>query len=108
MVAKLKWLKVQKLSIGEDADEFNETFSEIAIKHASSNKYYMFSDGFTDQFGGEKRRKFSKRRTINLIEEIQNLSLNEQHSRIESDFNAWQGAVEQIDDIVFGAFKFKA
>ena len=104
---EIEVIEGSKLSIGEDAEEFNEIFSEVEIEHKASNKYYLFSDGFTDQFGGDKRRKFSKRRTINLLEEIQSLPFLEQKIKLETAFDDWQGNIEQIDDVVFGAFKFK-
>ncbi|MCH2232642.1 MAG: PAS domain-containing protein [Crocinitomicaceae bacterium] len=93
-------------SIGESADEYDFDFTEVTIEHNPTNTYYIYSDGITDQFGGERRKKFSKRRLFSILDEIKTHDLRAQKERLVNEFEAWQGNHEQIDDVVFGAFKF--
>ena len=60
---------------------------------------YLFTDGFQDQFGGTKDKKFSFRRLIELFEENTNLPLKEQQRLISEAFDNWIGKSEQTDDV---------
>jgi len=65
---------------------------------------YLFSDGFTDQFGGDKTKnrskKLSKKRFEQLLLEIQEMNLSEQESYLEYTLNNWMQNEEQTDDIL--------
>jgi serine phosphatase RsbU (regulator of sigma subunit) len=61
---------------------------------------YVFSDGYADQFGGPKGKKFLYRRFRELLVEISTLPTDDQRDRINSAFNTWRGAHEQVDDIL--------
>ena len=60
---------------------------------------YLTTDGYVDQFGGEKNKKFLRRRLTEMLVEIQNLPMAEQRNRIEQRFEEWKGHSEQTDDI---------
>ena len=60
----------------------------------------MFSDGFPDQFGGPKDKKFMNKKFKVLLQEIQSLSPNEQISRLDTELENWKGDTEQVDDIL--------
>ena len=62
--------------------------------------YYMFSDGYIDQFGGEKGRKFMKKNFKRLILEIQDYPMKKQEDILEKRLNDWMGKTPQIDDIL--------
>ena len=59
----------------------------------------LFSDGFQDQFGGEKGRKYMKRRFKKFILSIQAQDMQTQLYSFEKEFNLWKGDREQIDDV---------
>ncbi len=63
--------------------------------------FYLCSDGYQDQFGGPKGRKFMKRRLKELLQEISHLPMAEQKQRLEQSFQQWKGAERQIDDVLF-------
>ncbi|MDB4534224.1 tetratricopeptide repeat protein [Vicingaceae bacterium] len=60
---------------------------------------YIFSDGFVDQFGGEKGKKFKARTFKELLLSIQDKSMEEQNHIINNTFETWRGDLEQIDDV---------
>jgi hypothetical protein len=59
----------------------------------------MFSDGYADQFGGPKGKKFLYKRFKNLLVEISHLPMTEQKTILEERFDEWKGNLEQIDDV---------
>lgn len=64
---------------------------------------YIFSDGFVDQFGGDKGKKFKTLGFKELLLSIQNLDMQSQKEKIDQVFENWKGNLEQIDDVcIFG------
>jgi len=61
---------------------------------------YIFSDGYTDQFGGEKGKKFKNKQFEDKLLAIQSRSMSEQKKILEETFLSWKGSLEQIDDIL--------
>ncbi len=63
--------------------------------------FYLFSDGYADQFGGEEGRKFMKKRFRELLAQIQPKSMTEQQQILEYQHQKWKGNQhEQVDDIL--------
>ena len=60
---------------------------------------YIFSDGYVDQFGGERGKKFKTKAFRKLLLGIQDLSMAEQRKVIDDSFESWRGDLEQIDDV---------
>jgi len=61
----------------------------------------MFTDGYTDQFGGSpKKRKFSTRKFKDLLLQIHLLPMEAQRLALEQGMQHWQGAYSQIDDML--------
>ncbi len=65
----------------------------------------MFSDGYIDQFGSNKKGKFLKKRFYNLLKNNSNLSLKEQKDKLNKQLHNWQGKTNQINDIIVVGFK---
>ena len=64
---------------------------------------YLYTDGIVDQFGGDSRNKFGKKRVNNLLQDIQRLSFEKQKQKINDTLIEWKGPEEQIDDqLIFG------
>jgi len=61
---------------------------------------YMFSDGFADQFGGPKGKKYKYKPFKQMIAENCNKPMNEQKELLNQAFEDWKGTYEQIDDVV--------
>jgi serine phosphatase RsbU (regulator of sigma subunit) len=62
--------------------------------------YYLFSDGYIDQFGGHHGRKFMKKNFKRLILDIQDYPMNKQKELLENNLKEWMGSSPQIDDIL--------
>jgi serine phosphatase RsbU (regulator of sigma subunit) len=60
---------------------------------------YISSDGFADQFGGTKNKKFKNNQLRNLLLNVQFLNMDEQKQHIKEVIKNWKGANEQVDDI---------
>jgi len=60
---------------------------------------YLFSDGYTDQFGGEKGKKFKMKQLISLLTFLNNQSMEKQKQALDSSFEKWKNSLEQIDDV---------
>ena len=67
---------------------------------------YMFTDGFCDQFGGPKGKKFMVNRFRNLLVKSQSLSMEEQGILLEQEITVWRKDVEQTDDILVIGMRF--
>jgi PAS domain S-box-containing protein len=98
-------IKGDKMPIGVSYDE-ELSFSQIEIPIEKRDTFYLLTDGFYDQFGGENHRKFSSRRLKEQLLAIQKKGLQEQKTILEETFNNWQGAVEQTDDMLLLGLRF--
>jgi len=90
-------LKGDKQPIGVHWEE--KPFTNRSIKLSEHDSFYIFSDGFVDQFGGEKRKKYKSLNFKKLLLSMQDQSMNHQKQLIEESYNSWRGDYEQIDDV---------
>ena len=90
-------IKGNKMPIAmyEKMDEF--TNHEIKLK--KGDLLYMFSDGYADQFGGPKSKKFMYKQFKELILRIAGQPMKEQEKILDKTFEEWKGKLEQIDDV---------
>ena len=75
-------------------------FTTHKFKVKGKTNIYMFSDGYQDQFGGERNKKFMEKRLRNMILENSNRPMKEQGTIIENKFNEWKEDQSQIDDVL--------
>jgi len=92
-------LKGDKLPVGGVARGIKRYFSLHSLRLEEISHFYLFSDGFQDQFGGEHNRKFLFKNLLKLLENIHHLDMNAQKESILYAFGNWIGEYEQIDDI---------
>ncbi|MBX3101505.1 MAG: SpoIIE family protein phosphatase [Bacteroidetes bacterium] len=64
------------------------------------DSFYIFTDGFADQFGGNRRRKFLNKRFMQLLADISRLPLDKQHPALNEAFETWRGDEKQLDDVL--------
>ncbi len=79
-------------------------YAKQVLKYAEATNFYMFSDGFQDQFGGPDKKKFSRKRAKQVLLDLQNKSVLQQKIIIEETFNNWKGNIRQTDDFIFLGF----
>ena len=77
----------------------NKSFTSNLIKVKKDDMIYLYSDGFQDQFGGLKDKKFMSLKFKNLLKKISYHSSQEQYLVLKKEFNEWKGSKEQIDDV---------
>jgi serine phosphatase RsbU (regulator of sigma subunit) len=80
-------------------------FKEHTIDLKEHTNYYLFSDGYVDQFGGEKNKKFSTKRLKELLGGISKRTMNEQSEAISQAFIQWKTNNGQTDDVLFIGFQ---
>lgn len=90
-------IKADKQPIGKYAEP--EPYITHTIELEKGDTIYIFSDGYADQFGGEKGKKFKASNFKKLILSIQNQSLEQQKETINNTFEDWKGGLEQLDDV---------
>jgi serine phosphatase RsbU (regulator of sigma subunit) len=94
---KLLETKADKQPIGQfDAAK---PFTNHLIELQTDDVIYLFSDGYVDQFGGEKGKKFKAKALRELLHSLQQLPLKEQLAELDLNFEKWKGEFEQIDDV---------
>ena len=89
--------KGDKQPIGKFA--FGKPFTQKEIQLLEGDSIYLSSDGYPDQFGGQKGRKFMYKPFKKLFLELHKKRMDEQENALEETFNAWKGSLEQVDDV---------
>jgi len=75
-------------------------FTRYTIEMKQGDRVYMFTDGFPDQFGGPQGKKFKYRPFKDLLLEIHERPMEEQHKILSLIFEEWKGDLSQIDDVL--------
>ena len=95
--AELIEIKPNKQPIGKTDNPLSFTTHEIQLQKGDT--IYMFTDGFADQFGGQKGKKLMYKPFKNLLLSIQDKTMDEQKALLEKYFEKWKGSLEQVDDV---------
>jgi len=91
-------LKANRQPIGVYHKETDFLNHEIQLYKKDS--LYIFSDGFVDQFGGDKGSKFYSKRFKELLLSIQDKKMQEQKKYLSETFDNWKGNLKQLDDVL--------
>jgi len=76
-----------------------ESFSLRSITTAPGDVLYLYTDGYADQFGGPKGKKFKSNQFRNVLSEIAGQDIIAQGQQLADIFDDWKGQFEQVDDI---------
>jgi serine phosphatase RsbU (regulator of sigma subunit) len=98
-------LKPDKQAIGGLEAEQRKLFGQQEYQLHAGDKVYLFSDGYADQFGGERGKKFMLRSFQKLLLSVTSLSMKEQEAALNLAFSDWKGNLEQVDDILVVGFE---
>ncbi len=96
---QLKTIKGDIFSIGGMFGRSGINFTSQKIVIEKDTNIYLFTDGFIDQFGGEKNTKFLSKRFEKLLENNQQYSMEQQNENLIVAFDDWKGNNKQLDDI---------
>ncbi|GEM_PF-1859036 len=80
-------------------------FETINISYQSKDNFYIFSDGFQDQFGGEEGQKYLTKNFRHFIHTISSLPMEKQRRKLRRELHRWQGYRPQTDDILIIGFR---
>lgn len=99
---KLKILKANYYSIGgrQLRPDMQIEFTCYDFMYDDNTSIYMFSDGYLDQFGGDKNEKFNTQRFREMILNNRNLPMEEQKDVLAKTMDKWKGNRQQIDDFL--------
>lgn len=96
--------KANKMPIGIHVTD-NVPFTCTSIEYMPGDTFFIFSDGYADQFGGEEGRKFMSKPFKRLLTEIATLPIEEQRRRLYDAHFEWKGDHDQVDDILVIGFR---
>lgn len=100
---ELTEIKANKQPVGKYIDI--KLFDTHTIQLEKNDCIYVFSDGYADQFGGEKNKKFKASAMKELLLSIQDKTMEEQKEKFHQAFMEWKGNLEQIDDVLVMGIK---
>lgn len=93
-------------SVGGDELELGMvSYPSETVKIISPTTFYIFSDGFYDQFGGSDGHKFMSKRFKDYLYSIHHLPMQEQFAALDHKFKEWMGNHEQVDDVLVIGFR---
>jgi serine phosphatase RsbU (regulator of sigma subunit) len=80
-----------------------ESYTNHEIEMDGSESFYLFTDGYYDQFGGNDYKKFKRQNLQSLMLDLHRLPMNDQKDVLAKKFEEWKGNNQQFDDVlVFG------
>ena len=93
-------LQGDKHAIGERIEEASNAFTHQSFDLEKGDAIYLFSDGYADQFGGPKGKKFKYKPFKQMLCDLHHLDMKEQLRIIEETFDSWKQDHEQVDDVL--------
>ena len=99
-------LKANRMPIGVHAVYQDKPFTVQKEKLYADDKLYFFSDGFTDQFGGDHGNKLGRKKFKEILLDFNNHPMEEQKDALNRKLEDWMNTWSQIDDIMVLGFRF--
>ncbi|MBI3519548.1 MAG: SpoIIE family protein phosphatase, partial [Bacteroidetes bacterium] len=97
---ELEKIEGNKYPVGGAQLDANRVFTTHARKLNKNDCLYMSTDGYADQFGGPKGKKFMVKQFHDNLKSIHQYSITEQQKELETQLSDWKGSFEQVDDIL--------
>jgi serine phosphatase RsbU (regulator of sigma subunit) len=97
---ELEEIKATKMSVGYNSKKTEADFENLEIDLLKGDRLYMFSDGFPDQKGGPKGKKFYYRPFREILQGSGTQSMDFQRDLLESTIVEWMDGAEQLDDML--------
>ena len=99
-------IKGDRYPIGNAFEEVIHTFTNHRLKMEVGDQVYVFTDGFADQFGGDKNKKYNYSRFRKFLLSICDQSMDVQERKLDAEFKKWKGNNSQVDDVLVISVKF--
>jgi serine phosphatase RsbU (regulator of sigma subunit) len=97
---KLNIIKASKLTVGSLQEDVKTSPENHIISMKKGECFYIFSDGYADQFGGNDNKKFKTSRMQELLLSLKDQPMPQQKKIIRETFMNWKGSNEQVDDVL--------
>jgi serine phosphatase RsbU (regulator of sigma subunit) len=97
--SKLEEIKPDRMPLGFYQGK-DRTFTNHDIRLEEGDTFYIFSDGFIDQKGGEENKRYRSKAFKNLLLEIQDLPMPDQRKMMDKTLSSWMGTNPQTDDVL--------
>jgi serine phosphatase RsbU (regulator of sigma subunit) len=98
-------IKGDRFPIGGGSSYVKSPFKSHLISINKGDSFYMYSDGYPDQFGGPKDKKYMNKKFKSYLANQSKLTAEEQAKNLETELQSWKGKNEQVDDIlIMGVF----
>ncbi|MCU0392347.1 MAG: serine/threonine protein kinase, partial [Thermoflexibacter sp.] len=99
---EMQLIRGDKMPIGGEQREMSRIFTKHTISIDVPTTFYLFSDGYQDQFGGKNNKKFSSAQMRDLIFKIRKEDMQEQKLILKYSIEKWieDGMENQLDDIL--------
>jgi len=99
-------IAANRFSIGGEIHESGKAFEDYDVEIKKGDIIYMFSDGYADQLGGKRGRKFMKGRFKELLLEIHKEPMKKQKEVLGKTLKKWRGDIFQVDDVLVMGIRF--
>ena len=90
----------EKQCIGGFQGSSEQKFIKHTFNYSKGDKIYLFTDGYPDQFGGNRGKKMMTKNLVHLLNRIQNYEMKEQRKMVDFWFKNWKGENDQTDDVL--------
>lgn len=97
-------MQADKMPVGQG--EKTESFKTYTVQMQKGDCLYLYTDGFADQFGGAKGKKYKYKQLNEILIKIHQKSTEEQSAILENEFENWRGNLEQVDDVCIIGIRF--
>ncbi len=91
-------LPADRMPVGKSPKD-GHLFSLQTVSLQKNDLIYLITDGYIDQFGGAKGKKFKYKQLQETLLLLSDLPLKEQKNQLDKKFEEWKGNLEQIDDV---------
>ncbi len=85
--------------------ERSVVYEKHDLEIQEGDTFYIFSDGYADQFGGDNQKKYMTKRFRELLLKVSRYPMDSQEGLLQEEFDAWKGGQEQVDDVLVIGFK---
>lgn len=99
-------LKGDRMGIGAGSANLYERFTENSFQLQHGDYIYLCTDGFANQFGGDKGKKFKTKRLKDMLLSLHTTSHVIQDEQIKLIFNNWIGNNERVDDLLIAGIRY--
>jgi serine phosphatase RsbU (regulator of sigma subunit) len=100
---EIKEIKADKQPIGKN--DYRKPFTTHEIVYQEGTIFYLMTDGYADQFGGAKGKKFKYKQLEDLLLDNGELALDKQNDILKNKFEDWKTGHEQVDDVTIIGIK---